>query len=223
MHALDDVYNRLTDNSTATPPSGAFQEPAAPPGATGHTLDEVYAIAIPTRVAKTGQTTSYAAGDDGDLERGVTWPNPRFTDNSDGTVTDNLTRLMWLQEPNCMYVHYPGFDNDGTAGDGWVTWQHALDFVAAVNAGSYPDCAAGYGDWRLANFKELLSLVDFGASGYALPDNPFGGVGISTTYWSSTLYGSDYNARSVRFFQNGVFFNEPVDNHNAAWLVRAGD
>jgi hypothetical protein len=45
----------------------------------------------PALVFKTGQTTSYRSGDDGDLEKGVTWPNPRFTDNSDGTVTDNLT------------------------------------------------------------------------------------------------------------------------------------
>lgn len=174
-------------------------------------------------MAKTGQTISDAAGDDGDVEAGVAWPDPRFADNGDGTVTDELTRLMWLQEPNCMYVYYPGFDNDGTAEDGLVTWQHALDFAAAVNTGSYPDCAAGHADWRLANFKELLSLMDFGSSGYVLPDHPFGSVGISTLYWSSTLYAAGSNVRSVRFFQNGVFFNEPVGNHNAAWLVRGGD
>ena len=62
---------------------------------------------IPTKkknyapVEKTGQTTSYAAGDDGDLEKGVTWPSPRFTDNTNGTVTDNLTGLIWLKNANC--------------------------------------------------------------------------------------------------------------------------
>ena len=35
----------------------------------------------PAPVAQTGQTTSFAAGDDGDLEKGVAWPSPRFTDN----------------------------------------------------------------------------------------------------------------------------------------------
>lgn len=218
MHTLDDLYNRLTDNTAADPRSGPFQEPAAPPGASGHTLDEVYELAVPTRVRKTGQTASVATGD---IEAGVPWPDPRFTVHGDGTVTDGLTRLMWRQEPNCMGMHYPGCDNDGTLGDGLVTWQHALDFAAAVDTGGYPSCAAGYADWRLANFRELLSLLDFGASGYALPDHPFGGVGIATIYWSSTLYGSSY-ARSVRFFQNGVFFNEPLDDHNAAWLVRGG-
>ena len=45
----------------------------------------------PAPVEKTGQTTSYGIGDDGDLEKGIPWPNPRFTDNLNGTVTDNLT------------------------------------------------------------------------------------------------------------------------------------
>ncbi|MBF0342865.1 MAG: hypothetical protein HQL06_01415 [Nitrospirae bacterium] len=38
-----------------------------------------------------GQTTSYYAGDDGVFKAGVAWPNLRFTDNGDQTVTDNLT------------------------------------------------------------------------------------------------------------------------------------
>ncbi|KJU84605.1 conserved hypothetical protein, secreted, partial [Candidatus Magnetobacterium bavaricum] len=42
---------------------------------------------------QTGQTTTYAAGDDGALQIGVAWSNPRFTDNRDQTMTDNLTGL----------------------------------------------------------------------------------------------------------------------------------
>ena len=48
---------------------------------------------------KTGQKTSYATGDDGALRKGVSWASPRFTDNGDGTVTDNLTGLVWLKTP----------------------------------------------------------------------------------------------------------------------------
>ena len=55
----------------------------------------------PTPVPKTGQTTSYATGDDGDLERGAALVTPRFTDNLDGTVTDNQTGLIWLKDANC--------------------------------------------------------------------------------------------------------------------------
>ena len=56
---------------------------------------------VPTGVPKTGKTTSYATGDDGDLEKGVAWPIPRFTDNSNGTIRDNLTGLIWLKDANC--------------------------------------------------------------------------------------------------------------------------
>ncbi|MHB8708525.1 MAG: hypothetical protein ACYC9I_06590, partial [Desulfuromonadales bacterium] len=37
---------------------------------------------------RTGQTASYGAGDDGAIRMGVAWPNPRFTANGDGTVSD---------------------------------------------------------------------------------------------------------------------------------------
>ena len=76
-------------------------------------------------------------------------------------VTDNLTGLMWLKDGNCISTNYPGSDNDNVSGDGRVTWQHALDFVAGINAGTYPNCGAGYTDWRMSNIKELLSLIDY--------------------------------------------------------------
>ena len=145
------------------------------------------------KVPITGQTTSYAVGDDGNLQKGLPWPEARFTDNGDGTVTDNLTGLMWLKDANCIATHYDYFDNDETPGDGGVTWQHALDFVAGINNQTYSQCGAGYTDWRLPNVRELESLIDFGNREPCLPtDHPFTNVkivlpnGIATSYWSST-------------------------------------
>ena len=48
-------------------------------------------------VPKTGQTSSTPPVDDGGLQKGVAWPTPRFTNNNNGTVTDNLTGLIWMQ------------------------------------------------------------------------------------------------------------------------------
>ncbi|MBV6341840.1 hypothetical protein HWQ67_09605, partial [Candidatus Magnetobacterium casensis] len=43
---------------------------------------------------RTGQTSTYATGDDGAIQAGVAWPSPRFT-AATNTVTDNLTGLVW--------------------------------------------------------------------------------------------------------------------------------
>ena len=106
-------------------------------------------------VPKTGQTTSYATGDDGDLEKGVSWPNPRFTDNGNGTVTDNLTGLIWLKNANCY---------------GTRSWANALSDANALADGicSLSDSSSA-GDWRLPNVRELFSLIDFSQSSPALP------------------------------------------------------
>lgn len=57
-------------------------------------------IALP----KTGQTTSYVDYDDGYYEKG-SLINPRFVNNGDGTISDRVTGLMWVNSP---YVMIPG-------------------------------------------------------------------------------------------------------------------
>ena len=133
----------------------------------------------PALVPKTGQTTSYHAGDDGDLQMGVEWPNPRFTDHEDGTITDNLTGFMWTKNANL-----PG---------GAKTWYEAMAYVAEMNDGTHENF--GYNDWRLPNVRELFSLIDFSVSYPALPPgHPFINVEPAvpppTYFWSSTSFGS---------------------------------
>lgn len=91
-------------------------------------------------VPKTGQTSFYVVGDDGDLQTGVAWPDPRFTDNGDGTVTDNLSGLTWTQNANL----YPLTAN----------WQEAITYCNDLEI-------ADYDDFRLPNIRELMSLLDF--------------------------------------------------------------
>jgi hypothetical protein len=127
---------------------------------------------------RTGQTTSYAANDDGELKRGMAWPVPRFKDNLDGTVTDNLTGLMWLKHASCL---------------GAMPWQEALDEVANLNTNPGDYECGGYtaecSDWRLPNRRELHSLTDFSQSSPALPDGHVF-LGVETlSYWSSTSFG----------------------------------
>jgi hypothetical protein len=128
----------------------------------------------PANIPKTGQTISYAAGDDGDLQWGVDWPDSRFTDNQDGIVKDNLTGLIWTKDANILGPHscnpYELEDK---------TWPEALDFIKCLNANSY----LGYSDWRLPNTGELRSLVDY-SRGSLRVGYPF--VNLRGVYWSST-------------------------------------
>ena len=79
-----------------------------------------------------------------------------YTDLGNGIVRDNVTGLEWVKDGNLMATRDPGFDTDGTSGDGAVTWQHALDYVAKLNNDDY----LGHSDWRLPTIKELSTLVD---------------------------------------------------------------
>lgn len=132
-------------------------------------------------VEKTGQNTCYntagelidcaGTGQDGDLQSGVAWPNPRFTDNNDGTVTDNMTGLKWTKTLACT------FNN----------WQGNLD---ACNALANGTCGltdnSTAGDWHLANLREFLSLLDYSNSNPTLPTgHPFS-VNASANFVTST-------------------------------------
>lgn len=171
-------------------------DPTNAPGPTMHTLEEIYdkvswistdvvSVVVQTNVyqtfesgvPKTGQTTSYAMGDDGDTEKGIAWPVPRFTDNANGTVTDNLTGLIWAKDAELL---------------GSLTWSNALTACGTLanGVGGLTDGSVA-GDWRLPNLRELQSLIDYGQgypclpSGHPFtPDDPE--FGIAGEYWSSS-------------------------------------
>lgn len=146
-------------------------------------------------IAKTGQVKCYdeggseiscaGTGQDGEFQFGVAWASPRYTDNVNGTITDNNSGLLWCSDANLLATLNPSFDTDGVAGDGLVTWQRALDYIRKLNADAY----LGFSDWRLPNINELASLVDLSKAGPSLPAGyPFVKVqdANSGVYWSST-------------------------------------
>ena len=176
-------------------------------------------------VPQTGQTVSRTPGDDGDFRKGMTWPVPRFTDNGNGTVTDNLTRLIWLKNANCF---------------GEQMWANAL---IACNNLPNGTCnltdGSQAGDWRLPNIKELQSLISYGVHDPALSDtngtgkwaegDPFTGVLCDVTncargyYWSSTTVEGSGDAYYV--YLGGGFVEQTSKIHNGyyVWCVRGGN
>jgi hypothetical protein len=168
-------------------------------------------------VPRTGQTASSSPGDDGDLEKGVAWPDPRFTDNEDGTVTDKLTGLIWLKNANCF---------------GSKPWAQALsDANGLANGSCGLTDGSSAGDWRLPNLRELQSLVHYGVYNPAVPNTagtgkwtgePFSGVQLRS-YWSSTTVAANpYNGWCV-FLGNGLV-QSSYDKRTARWVwpVRGG-
>ncbi len=164
---------------------------------------------------KTGQTALYATGDDGDLQKGVAWPSPRFTDNGDSTVKDNLTGLIWLQDANC---------------DGVMAWSNALDQANELYdgcsdcGGTDEDCGlsddSSAGDWRLPNVRELQSLIDFGEYNPILPSgHPFTGV-QSSDYWSSTTNADDTSTAWRVYLSDGSVVSDDKSSVYYVWPVR---
>lgn len=168
----------------------------------------------PVSLAATGQQTSYASGDDGALHKGLAWPQARFTDNQNGTVTDNLTGLIWLKNASCF------------APDNWPTALADANQLASGACGLSDGSAAG--QWRLPNVNELESVVDVSASNPAVtPGSPFANV-AGIVYWTSTGYfGGDKGSPTAWAISmsDGRYINDGVQNvksvsKDGIWAVR---
>lgn len=136
---------------------------------------------------QTGDDATYAnpgggAGTDVGYPKGkVNWAGynaagARFTDNTDGTITDNATGLEWMQTPTT---------SPGGAFASTMTWANAITNCEGL---TYPT-SGGHTDWRLPNVKELQSIVDYGrvSPSITLPTTLFPNT-QSSYYWSSTTY-----------------------------------
>jgi len=183
MSTLTEIYNCIDTGNCVSKSAGGFTEPILGPGSTGKTLDEIMDLAKQrARVPKTGDSADGATG--------VSFPNPRFTVNA-GTVKDNLTGLIWLQNAKCTDT-ISGI----TPAAGKLIWQNAKNWIAGLAAGAcgLTDGSTA-GQWRLPTLRELQSLIHYGYFNPALSDtsgtgqwtagNPFDNV-QAYYYWSAT-------------------------------------
>ncbi len=80
----------------------------------------------------------------------------QFVNNGNGTISDNATGLMWMQNDNAQAIY----------------WKNALSYAENFTY-------AGYSDWRLPDTKELQSIVDYSRSPAATSS-----AAINTTYFN---------------------------------------
>jgi hypothetical protein len=193
-YSLEDVYNRLDTGKVVA--MSSFTEPSTGPGiSTGYSIDDLFGlVGERAPVARTGQAkcwdvsgseiTCTGTGQDADLQKGATWPFPRFENHGDGTATDKLTGLVWLKNANCT-----AFYSGDSTGANRRNWDEALTAANSLSTG-YCGLSDGSsaGDWRLPNVRELHSLVDFGRVSPALPvGHPFTDIQtVNWGYWTSS-------------------------------------
>jgi len=113
-----------------------------------------------------------------------------YTDNGNGTVTDNVTGLMWQRE-----------DDDTPR-----TWDNAISYCEGLTL-------SGHTDWRLPNEYELQSIVDYGRYDPAIDTTAFPG----TNYWywsSSTCAHYTGSAWLVYFYHGAVYYGLKTDTNH---------
>ena len=232
------VIDEHSDNITTALAGGGLQDCPNDLDQCQDDLAACLASTLPAvRVFKTGQTGCYdttpngipcaGTGQDGELQKGVV---RSYTDNGDGTITDNQTGLTWEKKSDDGTIH----DKDDT-----YNFTDAIGvFIAGLNTASF----GGHNDWRLPNRFELDTLVDLGEQNPATPstfnDNcgaqSSGNVGCTVTtcnctppvaYWTSTTFPTvppqlPY-AWNVYFFLGNTGFDYKL-NPNYVRAVRGG-
>jgi hypothetical protein len=140
--------------------------------------------------------------EDGDVRAGIPLD---YTDNGDGTVTDNVTGLMWEK-----------LSRDGSIHDvnNIYTWVQGLDTkMDALDAASF----AGHTDWRLPNIREVQSLYTYGGGSEVQVAGVFRSnctmgctplecscTGAAKAYWSSTTDPADPASAFAVAYSGGV-------------------
>jgi len=139
--------------------------------------------------------------------RGEQQNNNSFIDNSDGTVTDENTGLIWQKRES----YWP------------MSWEEAITYCKNL------ELPAGQSDWRLPTIKELISITDKVKFNPAMDENFFPNT-RDMSYWSSTTnangFISDYpfdSAWAMRCFIGDATAPNKDGSRMEAKCVRGGE
>ena len=134
--------------------------------------------------------------------RGDTYGINDFVDNTDGTITDVATGLMWQQA-------------DSEIG---MDWEEALAYADGMEL-------AGYDDWRLPNVKEIQSIVDYSKSPNAISSED-AGPAIDIDYFDITALPTGTTAYNVDYgyfwTSTSAYFSPQSPGYDYTWYVAFG-
>ena len=133
---------------------------------------------------------------------GSTCVGPRFTDNGDQTVTDNLSGLVWEKKDDAGLVHDK--DNAYTWSSGMQAKEDGTAFTSFLTGAVTGLNVAAFGGasgWRLPKLAELQTIMldfeckgDSGSPTCSCPSHPCidpaldAGNTLPGIYWSNSVY-----------------------------------
>ena len=170
---------------------------------------------------KTGQTTSYRTGDDGDLEAGratsftvLASNNPfgntdRFTDELGGQTYTNRIVIDWSTYNGSTVLGYYQL-----ASPLLYTWSQAIDWALAFSIGSFTS------GWALPNINQLMNIMNWGLSAN-LNYAPFSIATLS--HWTSTTNNNDTASALIILSNstNSILNYAKTNTRNTSFAVRS--
>ncbi len=145
------------------------------------------ATPIGATLMKTGQTTSYRTGDDGDLEAGRATSFTVLASNNPFGNTNRFTDELGGQTyANNIVIDWSTYNGSNVLGISRLaiatgnTWNQSIDNSLSYSVGTFTS------GWRLPNMKEIFNLVNYGNA----PENflnyaPLNLSSNGRVYWSS--------------------------------------
>jgi hypothetical protein len=168
-------------------------------------------VPVGATLIKTGQTTSYRTGDDGDFEAGRATSFTVLASNNPFGNTNRFTSELGTQTyTNNIVIDWSTYNGSTVLGyrrtpsATTVNWNGAIDGALAVSIGTFTT------GWRLTNIRELMNIMNYegGASfGFRLNYAPFnitdGDLWTSTTLFGSTNFAWSLSSSGTTFGYTG--------------------
>lgn len=132
-----------------------------------------------------------------------------YTDNGNGTITDNHTGLLWAKCPQ------------GLSGKDCGSGSVALKEWAKAGADCKKLSLAGKTSWRLPELKELESIVDTGTFDPSINKKIFP-KSTSDPYWSNTAPARYLTSRFTVLFSDGSVYTTNAGGFAAYRCVWGG-
>jgi hypothetical protein len=160
-------------------------------------------LVAPSLADQTCDTSRYA----------LSSPTERFSDNGDGTVTDDVAQLMWMR---CSAGQT--WSNGTCVGEAALyEWQGAQELAAATNASG----AWFFSDWRVPKLRELAMIAERQCENPRInlaifPNTP------PRVFWTDSMRpeeGFEDHAYALSFGPEGVQHEAKAERH-AVRLVR---